>query len=159
MTRIGKFNKTHGVNGEINLTVEVPFDYEACKFILVEIDGLTVPFEIASVRTRGENGLLVSFERMTQEILGRLVNKSANVDDEYVEEEEADEFNPAYYVGYRMIDEKDGHEIGTIRDYDDSTENILFDVDGNLVPAGAIEVERLNANEKTIIVRLPEGLL
>ncbi|MCQ2329270.1 MAG: hypothetical protein MJZ93_01770 [Paludibacteraceae bacterium] len=159
MTRIGKFNKTHGVNGEINLMVEVPFDYEECKFILAEIDGLMVPFEIASVRTRGRNGLLVSFERMTQKILERLVNKDAHVDDEYVEEVETDEFNPAYYVGYKLIDKVDGREIGTIRDYDDSTENILFDVDGNLVPAGAIEVEGQDAEKKTMIVRLPEGLI
>lgn len=159
MTRIGKFNKTHGVNGEINLMVEVSFDYEECKFILAEIDGLMVPFEIASVRTKGENGLLVSFERMTQKMLCRLVNKDAHVDDEFVAEEEADEFNPAYYVGYKLINKMDGREIGTIRDYDDSTENILFDVDGNLVPAGAIEVEGQDTEKKTMIVRLPEGLI
>lgn len=159
MTRIGKFNKTHGVNGEINLMVEVSFDYEECKFILAEIDGLMVPFEIASVRTKGENGLLVSFERMTQKMLCRLVNKDAHVDDEFVAEEEADEFNPAYYVGYKLINKMDGREIGTIRDYDDSTENILFDVDGNLVPAGAIEVEEQDTEKKTMIVRLPEGLI
>jgi len=160
MTRIGVFNKTHGHDGEINLTVEVPFDYEECKFIFAKIDGLPVPFEIASVRERNDDTLLVSFERMDTAKLQMLVKQDAFVDDEYIEQE-GDEMNAAYYVGHKLESEK-GEFIGTITDYDDSTENILFSIednDGNehFIPAAAIEI--IDVSEKVIRCSLPDGLM
>ena len=160
MTRIGVFNKTHGHDGEINLTVEVPFDYGKCRFIFACIDGLPVPFEIDSVRERNDDTLLVSFQRMNTDALQMLVKQDAFVDDEYIEHEN-NEMNAAFYVGHKLENEK-GEFIGTITDYDDSTENILFsikDSDGNkhFIPAAAIEV--IQVSEKVIRCNLPEGLM
>lgn len=160
MTRIGVFNKTHGHNGEINLTVEVPFDYEECKFIFAKMDGLPVPFEIESVRERNNDTLLVSFQRMETEQLQALVKQDAYVDDEYIEHE-GEEMNAAYYIGHKLEDEK-GKYIGTITEYDDSTENILFsieDADGkeHFIPAAAIEIKEIS--DKIIKCELPDGLM
>ncbi len=158
MTKVGKFYKPHGFNGEINLALEVGFDIEECHFIFAEIDGLMVPFEIETVRERGNDGLLVSFQRMNAKMLQQLINKEAFVDDEYVLEEDLDETSPAFYVGFELVDEK-GATLGTVDDYDDSTPNVLFDVSGHLVPAGALEVIDLDAEKKKIVCRLPEGIL
>lgn len=160
MTRIGVFNKTHGHDGEINLTVELPFDYENCRFIFADIDGLPVPFEIESVRERNDDTLLVSFQRMDTVALQMLVKHDAYVDDEYIEHE-GDEMNAAYYVGHKL-ENSNGEFIGTITDYDDSTENILFsieDIKGNehFIPAAAIEI--IEVSEKMIRCNLPEGLM
>ncbi len=160
MTRIGIFNKTHGNNGEINLNVEVSFDYERCRFIFVNIDGLAVPFEVESVRERNDYTLLVSFQRMDKEALQRLVKQDAFVDDEYIDYE-GDDMNAAYYVGHELRN-SNGEFIGKITDYDDSTENILFsikDSDGNehFAPAAAIEI--IEVSEKVIKCNLPDGLM
>lgn len=160
MTRIGVFNKTHGHDGEINLTVEVPFDYDECSFIFAKVDGLLVPFEIESVRERNDNTLLVSFQRMDTSRLQMLVKQDAYVDDRFICND-SDEMNAAFYVGHRLEDEKGGF-IGTITDYDDSTENILFsieDADGkdHFVPAAAIEI--LEVSDKVIKCNLPDGLM
>ena len=160
MTRIGTFNKTHGHDGEINLTVEVPFDYDECRFIFVNVDGLPVPFEVKSVRERNDDTLLVSFERMDTDHLQMLVKQEAFVDDEYVDTDD-EEMNAAYYVGHELVTENLDF-IGEITDYDDSTENILFaikDKDGNehYIPAAAIEIIEISG--KQIRCSLPEGLL
>lgn len=160
MTRIGIFNKTHGHDGEINLTVEVPFNYEECKFIFAKVDGLAVPFEVESIRERNEDTLLVSFQRMEAKKLQMLVKQDAYVDDLYIEHDE-EEMNAAYYVGHK-IENENGEFIGIITDYDDSTANILFrieDNDGNdhFIPAAAIDIIELS--EKSIKCKLPDGLM
>lgn len=158
MTKIGKFGKTHGVNGEINLLLELDVDFEKCDFILASVDGLMVPFEIDSIRPKGDSGALVSFCRMTDGDLRALVNQDAFVDDEYVMEAEDDEHSPAFYVGYTLVDTQ-GKKFGEVDDYDDSTANILFSVNGHLVPAAALEVHKFIPESKTIVCSLPEGIL
>lgn len=160
MTRIGVFNKTHGHSGEINLTVEVPFDYDECRFIFATIDGLPVPFEIESIRERNDNTLLVSFQRMESEQLQSLVKQDAYVDDQFIDHK-GEQMSAAYYVGHTLTDEQ-GNVLGKISDYDDSTENILFsieDTDGieHYVPAAAIEI--IEVTDKQIRCCLPDGLL
>ena len=158
MTRIGKFGKTHGVNGEINLALELDVDFESSNFILAEVDGVIVPFEIDTLRPRGESAALVSFCRMETDELQKLVNEDAFVDDEYIIEDEDAEHSPAFYVGYTLID-KNGKTLGTIDDYDDSTPNILFSVNDHLVPAAAMEIHDIDTSAKTLTVTLPDGLL
>lgn len=160
VSRIGVFNKTHGYDGEINLTVEVPFDYEECRFIFAKVNGLLVPFEINSVREKNDNTLLVSFHRMDEARSQMFVKQDAYIDDKYICNDE-EEMNAAYYVGHRIENEK-GEFIGSITDYDDSTENILFSVEGadgndHFIPAAAIEI--IEVTDKVIKCALPEGLM
>ena len=54
----------------------------------------------------------------------------------------------------------EGKEIGQIVEIDDSTANILFILDNDiLVPVGAVEVIDLNPEKHTMVVELPEGLI
>lgn len=158
MTRIGKFGKTHGVNGEINLELELDVDFDQCNFILTVIDGLVVPLEIDSIRPRRDSDALVSFCRTNDKVLRSLVNQDAFVDDEYIIESENDEHSPAFYVGYTLIDTQ-GKTLGTVDDYDDTTANILFSVDNHLIPVAALQIHKLIPETKTIICTLPQGLL
>lgn len=157
MTEVGTFGKPHGVNGEINLLLELDYDWQKCRFIFVTVDGLPVPFEVKSVRERRPGTLLVAFERMTSELLQSFSGRGASVDDEFLLETEDDELSPAFYVGYTLVSDE-GKTFGEIEDFDDSTPNILFLVDGHAVPAAAIEVLETNREAKAIICRLPDGL-
>ena len=45
LIRIGRFNKPHGVKGELSFTfTDDVFDRTECPYIVCEIDGIFVPF-------------------------------------------------------------------------------------------------------------------
>ena len=50
LTEIGRFGKPHGIQGEINATVDDDVDVDAINRIVVNIDGIYVPFFIRSIR-------------------------------------------------------------------------------------------------------------
>jgi ribosomal 30S subunit maturation factor RimM len=64
-----------------------------------------------------------------------------------------------YYVGFTMLS-ADKKPIGQIVEIDDSTANILFVLDNDiLIPVGAVEVIDLDPEKHTMTVELAEGLM
>ena len=52
LIQIGQFNKPHGIEGEITASVNYDFDdLSAFSCLIVEIDGIFVPFFVTNVRT------------------------------------------------------------------------------------------------------------
>ena len=135
---IGIFGKTHGIKGEINLELNVDFDLENTPYIIVDIDGIFVPFFINDYRYKSEK---------------------AYVKKEVLDDGEEDELSINYYVGFTMLTPQ-RTVIGQIVEIDDSTANVLFVLDNDtLVPVGAVEVLDLDPDRHTMIVEVPEGLL
>jgi 16S rRNA processing protein RimM len=64
---IGVFGKTHGIKGEINLELNIDFDLEDTPYIIVDIDGIFVPFFIDEYRYKTDTTALVLFENITSE--------------------------------------------------------------------------------------------
>lgn len=66
------------------------------------------------------------------------------------------------FIGYRVIDEHHG-EIGEITDVDESTINVLLQIDHNgeelLLPAAEELILSADHENKTLAVSVPEGLL
>jgi 16S rRNA processing protein RimM len=63
-------------------------------------------------------------------------------------------------VGFKIVSVPDGSTIGTIAAIDDTTQNILFELeDGTLIPASDELIENIDVNKKEIIMNIPEGLL
>ena len=67
-------------------------------------------------------------------------------------------------TNHGLLDAATGKTVGTIRSVDDSTLNILFEIetpDGTdtLVPAHEELIEQVDGEKRQIVVRLPEGLL
>ena len=74
-------------------------------------------------------------------------------------EGENDEMSINYYVGFTMLS-ADKKPIGQIVEIDDSTANILFVLENDiLIPVGAVEVIDLDPEKHTMTVELPEGLI
>ena len=65
-------------------------------------------------------------------------------------------------IGFRVIDKIAG-ELGEITDVDDSTENVLLQIDHAgrelLIPAVEAFIEDIDAARKELKMSLPEGLL
>ena len=68
---------------------------------------------------------------------------------------------PLYWlVGFSIIDRSNGTNIGSIAAIDDSTPNILFELDnGTLIPASEELIESIDAERQRIEMNIPQGLL
>ena len=89
---IGIFGKTHGIKGEINLELNIDFDLEDTPYIIVDIDGIFVPFFIEDYRYKSDSVALVLFEDInTEERIRPFFGKKAYVKKEALGEDENDE--------------------------------------------------------------------
>lgn len=157
---IGVFGKTHGVKGEINLELNVDFDLDDTEYIIVDIDGIFVPFFINEYRYKTNSTALVLFDDInSEESIRPFFGKTAYVKKEVIADDESDELSINYYVGFTMLTPQ-RKPIGQIVEIDDSTANVLFILDNDiLIPVGAVEVLDLDPDHHTMIVELPEGLI
>ena len=77
-------------------------------------------------------------------------------------EQQDDEENLSWaaIIGFTVIDEQTNTTVGTIASVDDSTENVLFELeDGTLIPASEDLITNIDTKKRTITIDLPEGLL
>lgn len=169
LTSIGRFGKPHGVKGELSAVVDAEVDFDAdVPNIFVDMDGLMVPFFIASSRAKGSESVLLTLEGVdTQEKALPFVNKTIYVATDSIQQEYDEDDNDGVYlddlIGYRL-DDVDGSHIGTIESFDDSTENYLFGVRtvggrSILIPAASDLMIDIDSDAKTITMNLPEGII
>ncbi len=163
--KIGTFAKPHGIKGEISLMTTCDlFDDVEDPCIVCEMDGILVPFFIEEYRYKTDNVLLVKLENINDEKQARqFTNREA-----FFLLEDADEADLVgemtwdSFIGYRVVDEQQG-EIGTITDVDESTINVLLQIDRHgeelLLPAAEELITDADHETRTLIVTLPEGLL
>lgn len=168
LIEIGRFLKAHGIKGEIVFAPDYDLDLKELRCLVVEVDGIFVPFFVEKVRTKGAENLLVKIEDLDDEKeVSLLVNKSvyAMKEDVDIEENSEEEGLSAHaLVGYTMVDEND-EEIGVIESIDDTTENWLFmvrDATGDnlyAIPVADEFITFMNPDTRTLGVTLPAGLL
>ena len=165
--KIGRLGKPHGVKGEISFQfTDDVFDRTDADYLIIEVDGILVPFFIEEYRFRSDETALLKLEDIdTQDAARELTN--SDVFFERRLSDNADEPTLAAIIGYRLINDADGREIGVITGYDESTENILFevmktDMQGGspmLIPAADEFIKGIDNDKREIRVALPEGLL
>ncbi len=163
--KIGKTGKPHGVKGELSLffTDDV-FDRVDADYLVLCIDGILVPFYMEEWRFKTGETALVKFDGIdTKEQAAELTGcevffpkaLSDRADDELTWDE---------IIGFSIVDSNcGGAPVGKIVDVDESTENVLFEVEmpsGQVILVPAIEgiVTDVNPETKTVTVALPEGL-
>ncbi|MDE6392718.1 MAG: ribosome maturation factor RimM [Muribaculaceae bacterium] len=164
---IGKFQKTHALKGELNALLDIDGDYAADGHpLIVDIDGIYVPFYAETVRPKGAESFLVKLRDIdSQEKAQELVNKEIfGLRSDLVEYfDDPDMEIVADFVGYKVVDSRLG-EIGSIEDVDDSTANVLFVVvtdDGETVyiPVAEEFINAVDDERKVVETTLPEGLV
>jgi len=163
---IGRLGKPHGIKGELSfMFTDDVFDRVDADYIVVETDGILVPFFIEEYRFRNEQTALLKLEGIdTVERARELTNCYVFFPRELADDNE-DTMSWAQLVGFRLVDAQHDHQIiGEVLSVDDSTQNILFDVqtpDGRslLVPAAEEFIHDVDTDHREIHVALPEGLL
>ena len=167
---IGRYNKAHGVDGEISATLDMGVDdVEQFKCLITDVDGIYVPFFVTSVRGRSATNALLRLEGIGSDTEAALLGGH----DIYVlksdydrlatdADSDDDEWPFDYFIGFEVRD--DDNLVGRVVDVDDSTENVLFVVerpDGGQVLLPAVEplITSVDVDERTLTMHLPEGIL
>ncbi len=159
--KIGRLGKAHGVKGEVSFQFDDDvFDRVEADYLVLEIDGIMVPFFMEEYRFRNDSVCLVKFcEVDTQQRASELTG--CDVYFPRALAEEADETpSLASLVGFRIVDAATDKTVGTIASIDDQTQNILFELEGGqLIPANDDLIEDLDMGSQQITMNIPEGLL
>ena len=158
--KIGKLGKAHGVHGELSFMFDDDvFDRVDADYLVLDLDGILVPFFLEEYRFRSDSTALVKFcDVDTQERARELTNT-----DVYFPTSLTDEDAPltlSFLVGFSLIEAATGKSIGRIASIDDSTANILFELeDGKLIPANDDLITNIDKDKRQIVIDLPEGIL
>ncbi len=157
--QIGVLGKTHGVKGEINFIFEDDvFDRVDADYLVLELDGILVPFFIEEYRFRSDDRALLKFEDIDSEerakdFIGVKVFFPYALNDKNLKNER----RWKDFIGY------DIENVGKINDVNDATQNVLFEVYYKdrlvLIPAAEELVSMVNHEEKMIKMEIPQGLL
>ena len=159
--KIGRIGKTHGVKGEVQMQVDDDvFDRVDADYLVLSIDGILVPFFMEEYRFKSDEVALVKFcDIDTTERARELTGCDVFFPRSLANEAEHD-LTYAELVGYQVVHNIYNKVIGRIASVDDSTENILFELeDGTLLPAQDDLISEVDPQERTITMTIPEGLL
>lgn len=162
---IGTLGKPHGVKGEIAFRFsDDVFDRADADYLFVEVDGLPVPFFIEEYRFKSDTLALMKFSGIdtaddAQELNGCsvLFERSQTPDD--------DMLSWAEIIGYTIIDASTGREVGRLLAVDDTTINLLFEVEVAgadepvLLPAAEELIADVDRDRREIHLTIPDGLL
>lgn len=168
ISEIGRFNQPHGIKGELNAVVFDGAELEDLSCLILDIDGIFVPFFISGLRRRGTQSFLVSIDGIENEQqAAAIANKTIYALSDEIKEYENDFDEDGFYaedlIGFK-ISTADGALSGKITDIDDATENVLLIVtadDGrtHLIPFADEIIADIEADTRHVTVELPEGLL
>lgn len=159
--QIGKLGKTHGVKGEISFLFDDDvFDRVDADYLILKVDGIFVPFFIEEYRFKSDANAIIKFEDIdTQERARELTGCEVYFPRELADTDE-DNISWAAIVGFDIIQADSGNKIGHIAAVDDTTINILFELEnGSLIPASEDLITAIDQQAHTITMNLPEGLL
>ena len=158
---IGRLGKSHGVRGEVSFLFDDDvFDRVDADYLILDIDGILVPFFIEEYRFRSDTTALMKFEGIdTQERARELTGCDVYFPRNLAASDD-DSISWSAIVGFDIIDASTDKSVGRIASIDDSTLNILFCLeDGHLIPASEDLITQIDQQARTITMHLPAGLL
>ena len=160
--KIGKLGKTHGVSGEISFLLDDDvFDRTETEYLILEIDGILVPFFMEEYRFKTDETVLMKFEGIdSQERARQLTGTEVFFPRNEAVDDNDGELSYAQLTGFTVINSVDGKAVGEIAYIDEQTANIMFELtDGTLLPAAEELIDDINIEQRTITLRIADGLL
>lgn len=164
---IGRITKAHALRGEVVFQfTDDTFDRASVDHLIIDVDGILVPFYIGNYRFRSESTAFIKFDGIdTAEDAAQVIGGEVFLEKDIMSHaaEDDEDVSLAYYIGFAVLD-SDGRTLGTVTDVDDQTENWLFTIqlaDGHevLVPAHEDLIQHIDHKARTLTMTLPDGLL
>ncbi|HBG59143.1 ribosome maturation factor RimM [Proteiniphilum sp. UBA1028] len=162
--QVGRTQKPYGIRGEIIILFrKAEYADLDTEFYFLEIEGIPVPFFVEEFTYTTDTSARVKFEDVNDEKqASRYVNTDVFLSRDIVSAvrtQSSDDWE--FFVGYSIVDQY-GETIGTIREVDSTTINVLFVVekDGSeyLIPATEDFIVAVDEGKKLLEMYLPEGL-
>ena len=159
--KIGRLGKTHGVKGEVSFHFDDDiFDRVEAEYLVLDVDGILVPFFMESYRFRSSNLAYVIFRDVdTIERAAELTGCDVYFPRELAATEDEMPLLEML-VGFELVDAANGQIVGRITDINDQTANVLFELDnGMLIPASDELILNVDTEKEEIVMDIPDGLL
>ena len=159
--KIGRLGKSHGVRGEVSFLFDDDvFDRVDADFLILDIDGILVPFFIEEYRFRSDMTALMKFEGIDTQERARELTGCDVYFPRNLAASDGDSISWSAIADFDIIDASTNKSVGRIASIDDSTLNILFCLeDGHLIPASEDLITQIDQQARTITMHLPAGLL
>lgn len=163
--KIGKLGKPHGVKGEITFAItDDVFDRVDADYLVLDIDGILVPFYLEEYRFKNDDNVLVKFEDIDTQEQVRAYTGCEVYFPRHLSDSDEENMSWAEIIGFQLVDAVSGRVVGTIDHVDDSTLNLLFEItspegEALLIPANNDLIEEVDIVKKMIRMAIPEGLL
>ena len=159
--KIGKLGKVHGVKGEISFHFDDDvFDRIGADYLVLDIDDILVPFFMEEYRFKTDDNALMKFEGIDTQERARELTGCDVYFPRVLSETDEENLSWAAIRGFELIDANTGKSAGRIASVDDSTINILFELeDGKLIPASEELITNVDTRKQQIFINLPEGIL
>lgn len=167
ITEAGIFNKPHGIKGEISATLDYDIDLNEVKCIIMDVEGIFVPFFIKSVRPKTAETCLLTIDGIDSEQKARpLSGRAFYLLNSDIPEDDTDGEDGLYaseLIGYTVIDSIMG-TLGEVTDYNDSTDNILLIVtnpEGKdiYIPVADEFIDEIDTDNNSLHTSLPQGIV
>lgn len=159
--KIGRLGKAHGVKGEVSFQFDDDiFDRVDAEYLVLDIDGILVPFYMDDYRFRNGYLAFVKFRDVdTQERASELTGSDVYFPRALAAMEDETPILEML-VGFELKDASNGESVGTIVAINDQTANVLFELNtGHLIPASDELIMNIDTENEEIIMNIPEGLL
>ncbi len=158
LTVIGAVQKTHGIMGEMTCSFDSDIDFETIDFVVLNVDGIFVPFFVDSYRGKKSGTMILKFEGInSEEDAKTFIGLDIYLPCSLLPDEEQN-LTYSYFIGFTVEDKNLGI-VGEIDDVDDATENVLFVLGDKLIPVVTDFIEEIDHDRKILYTHLPEGLL
>lgn len=167
---IGRITKHRGLRGEVEMNyIDDSFDTGSSDYLVLDIDGILVPFFWEEYRFKNDGTVILKFEGIDNEREARsIVNHEVYYPLKYspVYSGDATEGVLASYkalTGFTVYDTT-GTVIGTIARVDDSSRNILLEIltpneKELLLPFHDDFLRHFDLRKRSLTLEIPEGLL
>ena len=173
LVQIGKIGKPHGIDGEMTLilddvAIDAELDVDGLRCVVLDIDGIYVPFFIDSFRPKSSESLLVMIDGVVNENEAKLLSgkKVYALKEDFDPEEYRDPDEGMYaadLIGFDVF--SNDVYVGVVDDIEDSTENALFIIAGAndsgtvYVPIADEMIAEIDSENRKLYLDLPDGLL
>ena len=153
------------MKGEITFAItDDVFDRVDAEYLVLDIDGILVPFYLEEYRFKNDENVLVKFEDIDTQEQARNYTGREVFFPRHLSDSDGENMTWEEIIGFQLVDAISGKLVGTLDRVDDSTLNLLFEVttpegDDILIPASNDLIEEVNAEKKEIRMAIPEGLL
>lgn len=162
---VGTVFKLHGYKGDVNIynEVDIPFDFNALDYFLIEQNNELIPYFIEKARPTKPNVILVKLEDVnSEEEAKKILKRKVFLPKEFFTETDDNDISEKQLIGFWVVDVKMG-ELGKITFINSQTAQQLIYVSNNgkefCFPWHEQFVKNIDIEKGIMEVEIPEKFL